>query len=146
MREESQRPGSAPGAFDGEVPQGITYELADPRCPVHVGNDLQQKGRGAQGVEHRLRVHLYVLIAHGAGRDPDAIEFEGADERILVHSEFGTAQLLREPPKLPSSGNRGMIVEVLHRALVSTDFALEAHRDHLSRLAVVADLWNPEFS
>jgi hypothetical protein len=133
---ESRGPG--PGALDPHVLEVVSHQLADARSPVHMGDDLERVVRLGERTADGLDVESAMLVAHRGGRHAHAAVVKGTDKRVLVDRERGTRELFGKTSQLTPTGDRRLVVQG-HGMHLGTTPSAEMHRNHLTRLGVVAE-------
>ena len=82
MWNERQRGRTGPSSFYVNIFQVVFNELADPRAPIDVWDELQQiVGRGQARLDC-CNIHRMVLVTHGSGRDADGTVVERTDQCV----------------------------------------------------------------
>src|SRR6516164_4131816 len=142
MREELDRSRTGPGALQGDVLHVITHQLADPRCAVDMRDDLDHEIRPGERLYERRRVDFAMLETHRRGDAEDRAVVQGAHHHVAFVRNLRARQLLWEAPDLAPAGDWRVVVEIhgvdVAAFLGHAVFRLEAHRNHLARLGVVA--------
>src|SRR5712692_8089657 len=109
VKVERSRPG--PCALHVDILAMVAHQLADARSAVDMRDDLEQEIRRGEFSRLSRGVEGAMLVAHGAGRNPNRAVVEGADQRVDLDGELRLRQLLGKAPQLAPAGDRRMVVE-----------------------------------
>ena len=101
---------SAPGPvqrFNGDILEIEFDQLADPRGPIDMRDDLEQEIRRRQRCLDRLEVGLPVFEAHRGGGHTHRAVIERSDQRVDFGSQVRIGQFLGKAPQYAPAGIGG---------------------------------------